>query len=139
MPIFARYLLFQLPAWALAAVILGALTTWAGVPTALSAIVFAAIVIKDFVAYPFVRSAYEPGTRTGSARLIGCAGTARSLLDPVGYVRVGSELWKARLADGEGAVAEGQSVVVVDSSGLTLVVRSAMEADGELRLAADVD
>ena len=118
-----------MPSWLLAAAVLVALAIWLGVSTGLCAAIFAVIVIKDFAAYPFVRSAYAVAPPTGTARLVGTRGTAQSRLDPGGYVRVGSELWKAKLAEGEPAIEAGGNVEVVDAKGLMLVVAAPASAD----------
>ena len=50
-------------------------------------------------------------------------------LEPRGYVRVGAELWRARLADSQAMVACGSSLRVCEVRGMTLVVEPAAEED----------
>lgn len=57
---------------------------------------------------------------TGSAGLLGSSGSAETKLDPLGWVRVGGELWKAR---SDAPVEPGQSIVVTGLDGLELRVR----------------
>jgi membrane-bound serine protease (ClpP class) len=57
---------------------------------------------------------------TGSSALIGSQGSAETRLDPLGWVRIGGELWRAR---SEGSVSPGEVVVVTGLQGLELRVR----------------
>ena len=55
---FARYLLFQIPGWTLAAIVLVGLVHWFGLSRWVATGLLVFWVIKDFVFYPFVRKAY---------------------------------------------------------------------------------
>ncbi len=57
----------------------------------------------------------------GTEAMIGQGATARSALDPDGYVFLRGERWKAR-AEG-GPIAEGERVTITGAEGLTLTVR----------------
>jgi membrane-bound serine protease (ClpP class) len=57
----------------------------------------------------------------GVRAMIGQRATARSYLDPEGFVFIKGERWKAVAEDGP--VFEGDPVEVVDVKGLTLLVR----------------
>ncbi|MGH9783362.1 MAG: hypothetical protein ACRD88_04185, partial [Terriglobia bacterium] len=61
-----RYLLFQIPGWILAALLLGALQRWLGLPLEFAIGLFVLYVAKDFLIYPYVRKAYEPHNKTGA-------------------------------------------------------------------------
>jgi membrane-bound serine protease (ClpP class) len=65
----------------------------------------------------------------GAEGLIGRVGTVRRPLTPVGDVFMQGELWRARRSwdDGDPAPAEGESIVVEQVHGLTLLVRRAEE------------
>jgi membrane-bound ClpP family serine protease len=80
-------------------------------------------VLKDIALYPLVRRAYERRSGGGADALLGALATARDRLDPEGYVRVGHELWRARLR--EGVAERGASLRVLAVRGLTLVVEVA--------------
>lgn len=117
-----RYLLFQIPGWALLAVVLVAAMAWWDLSGALAASIFALFVIKDAVLFPFVRVAYEPKSGGGAQALVGQRVVAEEALAPEGYVRIGAELWRAELA--RGAARRGETLRVVAVRGLTLVVES---------------
>jgi membrane-bound serine protease (ClpP class) len=60
--------------------------------------------------------------RTGTERLVGAVGVARSALTPGGTVHVAGEMWTAE-AEGGGSIREGDRVVVTGVDGLRLRVR----------------
>lgn len=68
-----------------------------------------------------VRAQRAPA-RSGSERLVGAVGIARSPLDPEGTVYVQGEMWSATAVDGP--IADGQAVRVVGLDGLHVRVRS---------------
>ena len=121
MTVFRRYLLFQLPSWVLAAIVLYGLYRWAGLPAVAAPALWGAYLVKDLVLFRFLRKAYEPGPGAGSERLIGLDGRA----ERNGYVRVRGELWLASVADGSPPMREGAMVRVEDAEGMRLVVRVA--------------
>ena len=95
---------------------------------ALTHLLFGLWVLKDLALFPVTRIAYERGGRPhGADALLGATGVAREGLTQgrVGYVRVGPELWRARLAEDTGELPEGTSVRVVAVRDLTLVVERA--------------
>jgi membrane-bound ClpP family serine protease len=69
--------------------------------------------------------------QVGAEALSGRLGVVRCWSEPAGQVYVDGALWRARHAwagdDGEGALHEGEAVVVERVSGLTLSVRRAEE------------
>lgn len=67
-----------------------------------------------------VRAQRAPA-RSGSARLIGAVGVARSPLDPDGMVYVQGEMWSAVAVDGP--ISDGQRVRVVGLDGLRVQVK----------------
>ena len=69
-----------------------------------------------------LRSQRQP-IQTGSARLIGKLGTARSDVGLNGQVQLESELWSAEAAQGSPSIGKGDRVEVVDVKGLHLLVR----------------
>jgi membrane-bound ClpP family serine protease len=118
-----RYCLFQLPGFVAVAALLVVLVQWWGLAPRLAALFLALWVLKDLALYPFVRKAYEPRSGGGADALVGSLATARDRLDPDGYVRVGHELWRARVRGGP--VEKGAPVRVLEVRGLTLVVEVA--------------
>jgi membrane protein implicated in regulation of membrane protease activity len=120
-----KYALFQTPGWAVAAVILLALTEWVGLSPWVACGLFAAWVIKDIAFYPFVRTAYESKVKTGVEQIIGEKGVAQEWLDTRGMVRVRGELWQAEVERGEQRIEPNDEVNVTGAYGLTLIVSRA--------------
>ena len=79
-------------------------------------------VVKDFVLYPFVRSAYESDAKTGAERLVGVGGKVQRAINPRGYVRVNGELWRAETELIDQPLPSGSPVTVRSFRGLTLIV-----------------
>ena len=94
-PAFRRYLLLELPGWVVAATAVWALVEYAGLDARFGAGLVALWVAKDFVLYPWLRHAYEPGDPHPSATLAGRRARVTTRLDPGGYVQLGSERWRA--------------------------------------------
>ncbi|MBI2999564.1 MAG: NfeD family protein [Deltaproteobacteria bacterium] len=117
-----KYLLFQLPGWVLAAVILSGLRYWTAIPAWVALGLFVLWVAKDLVMYPLLRTAYESGVKTGAERLIGARGVAQDELSPRGYVRVRGELWQAEVEPSDDPLAPGSPVKVLAAEGMTLIV-----------------
>lgn len=125
--VFGKYLLLEMPGWAIAGGALFALVEWWELSPRLAFLLFGIWVVKDLLLFPVLRIAYEPGPADPSNAMIGRSGVARGALDPVGYVQVGSELWRAELAPGCGPVARGDRVRVESVDRLTLRVVLAEE------------
>jgi membrane protein implicated in regulation of membrane protease activity len=119
-----KYILFQLPELSVVCVLAIGARSWVGLPDWAAAGIIALWVIKDVVMFPFVRIAYQPGSRGGAASLLGASGTAQDALKPSGYVRISSELWRAELRPESPAVEPGDRVRVVGVHGLTLIVEA---------------
>jgi membrane protein implicated in regulation of membrane protease activity len=86
-------------------------------------ICFAAWMLKDWILYPWLRSAYQVSTRTGSKTLIGYKGMAESHLAPEGLIRVRGELWRAVAVPRELSIQTGTVVEIIDADGMTVFVR----------------
>ena len=118
----AHYLWLQIPEWILGAVGLLVVQHWFDLSLWTTSLLFVAWVAKDLVIYPFVKTAYEVGVRTGAEQLIDRRGTAYTAINPQGYVRVMGELWRARLETGAQPIAKGTGIRVCAAHGLTLIV-----------------
>ena len=123
----ARYALFQIPDLALLSLVLAVAVRWWDLPVRGALLLVACWVVKDVLMFPVTRVAFEPGGATPSDRLTGAEGIARESLDPRGYVRVGSELWRAAVRPEHAPVASGARVRVVGVRGLTLLVEPARD------------
>jgi membrane protein implicated in regulation of membrane protease activity len=121
---FWRYTAFQLPGW----IIAGLGGWWAhhamDVPIWLASSILLLWVIKDYVLYPFLRSAYELDQRLPIEHLIGQIGLATAQLTPDGYIKVRGELWLAKIENDGEIVNRGDPVKVSGVNGSTLVVQS---------------
>ncbi len=126
---FHRYLLLQVPGWALAVVVLYLVHRWLGLPLWAAGLLLAADVVKDLVLYPWLRRAYEDEYVPPAARLAGETAEVVEDLAPEGYVRVRGELWRARCGGGE-PVASGGRVQVTGAQGTVLIVEPRTEESG---------
>ncbi len=123
MTTWTRYWLFQIPGWALTVVVLLVMRKWIDISVSVVFGVLAIVVIKDFLLYPFLRSAYDTRVKTGVAQLIGSQGVVKQDVDPEGYVLVRGELWKARLKHNDRAASKGAEVQIEAADGMTLIVQ----------------
>ena len=94
------------------------------VPIWLASSILLLWVIKDYVLYPFLRSAYELDQRLPIEHLIGQIGLATAQLTPDGYIKVRGELWLAKIENDGEIVNRGDPVKVSGVNGSTLVVQS---------------
>ena len=122
MTTFMKYILLQIPGWVLMALLLIGLLNWIALPLWAAGVFFVVWVVKDFVLYPFVRTAYESHVKTGSEQLIGAQGIAHQRLAPHGYIQVHGELWQATAEPKDKPIASGTPVRVRAAQGLTLIV-----------------
>lgn len=117
-----KYVLIQIPGWVLAVSLLTGLHYWIGLPLWVASILFLSYVLKDFILYPFLRSAYESNVKTGTEQLVGVSGRATESLDPQGYVEVRGELWQARADPSDRPIPRGTRIRVRAARDLTLTV-----------------
>lgn len=122
MTTFMKYTLLQIPSWVIMALLLIGLLNWITLPLWAAGTLFVVWVVKDFLLYPFVRTAYDSNVKTGSEQLIGAKGVAHEQLAPHGYVHVHGELWQATAEPKNKPIAPGTPVRVRAAQGLTLVV-----------------
>jgi membrane protein implicated in regulation of membrane protease activity len=120
-----RYLLFQVPGWIAAAIILAAAYEWGWLPGWGALALVAAWIAKDAVLYPWFGFAYAVEDRTPAERLVGTHGVAVDTLSREGYVKIRGELWRARADPPDAPIEKRQRVVVVGADRMVLVVRAA--------------
>jgi membrane protein implicated in regulation of membrane protease activity len=123
--VLGRYFLFQIPGMFVAGLTLTLLVRWTPLTPELAAGLFGLWVLKDLVMFPVTRIAYEPRSRPhGADAMLGARGVAQQELEPgeTGYVRVGAELWKARLSGGSPRCRKADTVQVLEVHDLTLLV-----------------
>ncbi len=119
---FSKYVFMQIPGLLAAALVLGGLSLFAGLPRGMAIGLFCLWLAKDLSLYPLLRRAYEPGVRTGAERLVGLRGVARQQLAPRGYIFLRGELWNAEIEPGSAPIAPGCPVRVLAANRLTLTV-----------------
>lgn len=122
LPVLAKYLLLEVPGWVFAAIVLALLVHYWDLESRTALLLFGLWVLKDFALYPVLRIAYEDGPTDGTASLIGAEGIVKQSLDPEGWIRIGSELWRAEVAPGAAPVESGAKVRIVEVRGLVLRV-----------------
>ena len=120
---FSRYLLFHAPEWMILFCVVLGLDAWTEIPRSWLGVGAAAVVLKDLVLFPYVRSSYETVHHDPASDLVGALGQVVVSLDPDGWVSLGHERWRARLEGGASAVESGSQVRVCALEGQTLVVR----------------
>jgi membrane protein implicated in regulation of membrane protease activity len=117
-----RYTLFQIPDLVLLGLGVAAAVRWWDLPVLAAYGLVVVWIAKDVLMYPVLRVAYEAGSSSGLDGIHGALGVVTQPLVPSGYVRLGSERWKAELVCGSGVVPVGSAIRVVESRGLTLIV-----------------
>ncbi len=120
--VLSRYALFQLPELVLVGMALLILVGLNVLTADVGWLLLALWLLKEIVLFPFVRRAYESSDPSGAAPLLGATGTVINRLDLAGTVRIGPELWTARLEAGSDPVEVGTTVCVKSVEGLTLHV-----------------
>lgn len=113
-----RYLVWQAPGWLVVAAAALGTAALVGLPWWLAALATGLFVVKDLALYPAMRAVFRA---PAGPRPIGARAEVTEALTPIGWVRVDSELWKARARGGE-PVPAGRTVRVVAAAGLTLIV-----------------
>jgi membrane-bound ClpP family serine protease len=113
-----RYLLWQLPGWGVAGLVLLWLEALTGLPVWAVVALWGVFITKDLLLYPVMRTTFRPPRDD----LVGARGRAVEALAPSGYVRVNGELWRARIPSSAAQIRSGAAVVVTEARGLTLIV-----------------
>ncbi len=124
-----RYTLFQIPGLILLGLGVAAAVRWWDLSVFTAYGVVAVWIAKDVIMYPILRIAYEAGGSSGVDAIHGALGVVTQSLVPSGYVRLGSERWKAELVCGSETVSVGSAIRVVELRGLTLIVEPVISAE----------
>mgnify|MGYP001039809148 CR=1 FL=1 len=77
---------------------------------------------KDLALFPMVWRSYVSGDNDPLRQLIGQEATVVDSFDPVGYVRVRGELWRAEVSSPQPHSKRGDRMTVVDVRRTTLIV-----------------
>lgn len=124
-PVAVRYFLLQTPGWGLAVLLAWLLPGVVSIDRWLAWTMVGAWVVKDFLLLPLLWPFYVSDPPSSAHSPVGARGVAVERLAPVGYIRVGSELWRAELESGHEPVERGAAVRIVAMHELTLRVRAA--------------
>jgi membrane protein implicated in regulation of membrane protease activity len=117
-----KYALIQLVGLVLLVAALIVLGRFIHIPTWVIITVLALWVVKDVVLFPKVWRAYASDDNSPVRELIGSEAIVTHSLDPVGYVKVKGELWKAEIKYPSHPALRGDTTRVVDVRGMTLIV-----------------
>ncbi len=74
--------------------------------------------------FPFVWKSYNINDSTTEKKMIGKKGAARNDINPMGYIYINGELWKAELSLAQAPIVKGENVKVIDMKGLTLIIEA---------------
>jgi membrane protein implicated in regulation of membrane protease activity len=130
-----KYTLLHLVELGLLIVVLAVVRYFINVPIWLIITILALWILKDIVLFRKVWRAYAMDDNHPMRRLVGLEATVVDGLDPVGYVRVQGELWKAEIKDPGNPARRGDRTRVVDIKGMTLIVE--MYSDREPQRSRD--
>ena len=119
-----KYILLQIPELILLIIALFIFKKFIDVSTWLMITIIAIWVAKDIAIFPKVWKAYDSNNPTPMEQLIGMDGIVMDNLNPVGYVKVKGELWKAATRDPRFPVKKGDKIKVSDVKGMTLIVET---------------
>ncbi|MCU0668958.1 MAG: NfeD family protein [Myxococcota bacterium] len=122
-----RYAAFQVPGWLLVGAAAWAAVHWFGVATWMALAGVGLFVLKDALLFPLLRRSYERDGRTHGP--VGEHGVVEDAIDGEGWVRVGAERWRARVAGGSAPIERGARVRIVAVHGLTLHVEAAPDSE----------
>lgn len=121
--IYLRYLLLMVPGAIVLIVILIVIQQWVVMPAWLFGAIIFLWVAKEVVIFPFVWRSHDTRRPGISRKMIGERGIVKERLDPVGYIQVGGELWRAESVEAGLPIAIGEVVWVAKMEGLKLFVR----------------
>jgi membrane-bound ClpP family serine protease len=120
--IYLRYLFLMIPGVVILILFLMIVEHWVTMPSWLFWTVISLWLAKEVVIFPFVWHAHDPNRPGISRTMIGAHGIVKERLDPVGYIQVAGELWKAEHLDTAQPIEKGERVRVLKMEGLRLFV-----------------
>jgi len=118
-----RYACYQIPDVAILVLVLFVLHQWVGLTLWLLIGLIGFWMAKYVVVFSFVWRAYDKPRPGDVTSLIGIEGIVEKRLDPSGYIRVHSELWRAEVIEKTMPIEKGQAVLIERADGLTLLVK----------------
>jgi membrane protein implicated in regulation of membrane protease activity len=130
-PIYARYVLLNVPELAVLVLILIIIEHWVVLPVWLFWGIIGLWIVKDALLFPFVWRAYDWNRSAQSGSMVGTQGITKQRLAPSGYVRIRGELWRAERIGAGPPIEAGQTVRVEKMEGLTVFVVPDTAPDGK--------
>ena len=112
----------QIPGLILLIIALIILSRFINIKTWLIITIILIWIVKDIALFPKVWKAYDISSPTPMEQLIRMDGIVMTSLNPVGYVKVKGELWKAEIRDAQFTAEKGDKIEVVDARGMLLIV-----------------
>ena len=117
-----KYSLLQIPELVLVIAILLLLKQWFDLPAYVVWGVTLLWAVKDVLLFPLTWRSYDSSGQFDAHPMVGREGVAQEPLAPLGYIRVGGELWLAEAIGGQGPIKKGEKVRVRKIKGLKLFV-----------------
>ncbi len=118
-----RYLLLQLPALGVILFAIHVTESQIAVPDPLKWGTIIGWILKDLLILPLVWRSYETKSETAMDKMVGKKATVQQRLDPHGLIKIGQELWRGEVrGTPTEAIEKGETVTVVKSEGLKLIV-----------------
>ena len=118
-----KYILLQIPELILLVIALIICSKFINIQTWLVITIIIIWIVKDIILFPKTWRSYDTTSKTPLEKLIGMNGIVMDSLNPVGYVRVKGELWKAETTDPEFPAKKGDEITVIDVKGMQLIVK----------------
>jgi len=120
--IIVKYILLQVPAFAMLVVLLLLAKGWVDLPSWFIWGLIGLWIAKDMVLFPLTWRAYDQDRGRAGSPMVGAWGIAEEQLNPSGYIRVGGELWQAEVTGDNPHIERGEEVRILGIRGLTLLV-----------------
>jgi len=120
-----RYVLFQLPGFALAVIVVASLKILEIIPLWFALAAIPLWIAKDALLFPLTWQAYE--MQDDGHPMTGRVGVTEGEVNPEGKARFGQERWKVRTEEKEDTIPAGTRVRVSGGAGLTLTVQREWE------------
>ena len=127
--ILIRYSLLQLPAIVIVIGGIVLIQKWDILSLWMSLLIVIVWIVKDIILFPFVWRAYDWDQKEYIDTMIGMNGITQEKLDPMGYIMIRGELWKAEIIKDFEFIEKGKKVQVKKVKGLTLFVKPILEED----------
>jgi membrane protein implicated in regulation of membrane protease activity len=121
--VLGRYVLLQLPGIIMLSLLLIFLYMNDAISGKFLWLILMIWIAKDIVLYPFVWRVYDPDHESKKYSMIGLKGVASERLDPLGYINVQGELWRAKAVENRPVIEAGEIVTICEVEGITLLVK----------------